>query len=134
MLGCGGGAIDFLGGMEDFEGEYGEAVDHEAGSFGMQRELGVELRERVEQIAVEVLGEVVAELVELVDGALAGGDGLVAGERVAGSVFAMPEIEVGAMLVKDELVEMGICEGARRGRVMPEERGVIVQADDLWGF
>jgi len=100
----------------------------------MQWEFGVERRKRVEEIAVEALGEIVAELVELIDGALAGGDGLVAGERVAGSVFAMPEIEVGAMLVKDELVEMGICDWAWRGRVMPEERGVIVQADDLWGF
>jgi hypothetical protein len=85
-------------------------------------------------MAIEMLGEIIAKLVELVDVALAGGDGLIAGERITGCVFAMPEIEVGTMLVKDELVEMGGCDWARSGGIMPEERGLIVQADDLWGF
>ena len=33
------GAVDFLFGVEDFEGEDGEAIDHEAGGFGVQRRI-----------------------------------------------------------------------------------------------
>jgi len=133
MLGCGGGAIDLFGGVKDFEREDGEAVDHQAGSFRVQRQIGVQRGKRGEQIAVDALGEVVAELIELVDGALAGGDGLVAGERIAGGVFAMPEIEVGAMLVEHELIKVRGGSWARSGGIVPEARGLVVQEDNVRG-
>jgi hypothetical protein len=134
MLGRGGRAVGLFGRVEDFERKDGEAIDHQAGSFRMQQEVGVERRERLEEIAIKALGEIVAELVELVNGAFAGGNGLIPGHGIAGGVFAMPEIEVGAMLVEDELVEVRGSDGTRRRGVVPEERGLIVQTDDLCGF
>ncbi len=58
-----------------------------------------------EESDVDLLGEVVAELVEAIDVVLDVDDGGVGGVGVAGFVFAVPEIVVGAMLVEDELVE-----------------------------
>ena len=105
LLVFGGGAVELLFGVEDLEREDGEAVDDQAGRLGVERRGGV-VRGRVSRRAmVDLLGEVVAALVEAVDGVLDVGDGVVGGDGVAGGVFAVPEVEVGAVLVEDELVE-----------------------------
>jgi len=107
-----GGAVKLLFGVEDLEGEDGEAIDDEAWGFGVERRgrvVGRELKEG----DVDLLGEVVAELVEAIDVVLDADDGVVGGVGVAGFVFAVPEIVVGAVLVEDELRER---RGGDRGR------------------
>ena len=99
------GAVDLLGGVEDFEGEDGEPVDDEAGGLGV--ELGGRKREvvgceEVEQRTVELFGEVVAALVGFVDAALDAGELGVGGIGAAGFVFGVPELEVGEVLAGDE--------------------------------
>ena len=100
-----------------------------------------------EQQAVHGLDQVVAALVERVDGVLDPGDGGVAGGGVAGLVFLVPEIEVGAVVGEGELEqEIGLAGVVvRRGRgesdargvagrglvPVPAQRGLVVQAGDL---
>jgi len=55
----------------------------------------------VEKGDVDLLGEVVAELVEAIDVVLDVDDGVIGGVGVAGGVFAVPEVVVGAMLIED---------------------------------
>lgn len=54
----------------------------------------------VEQKAVKLLYKIVTALVKGVNRAFNGGNGGVAGARVARLVLAVPEIEVGAVLMK----------------------------------
>ncbi len=70
-----------------------------------------------EQGAVDLLDEIVAELVEAVDGVLDLGDGGVSGIWIAGGVFLVPEVEVGAMLAYGQEVQRAGCLRQRgRGR------------------
>jgi len=117
--------------MEDLEREDGEAVDHEARSLGVLRSgVGWRGREAVQQGLVDLLGEVVAELVEAVNGTLGVGEARVGGERIAGLVFAVPEVEVGAVLVEDELLQRVPGLGRRCGGVMAVRRGEVVEVRD----
>ena len=100
LLVFGGGAMDLLFGVEYLEGEDGEAVDDEAGRLGVEGRGGVVGRDP-EESEVNLLGEVVAELVEAVDVVLDVDDGGVGGVGIAGGVFAVPEVVVGAMLIED---------------------------------
>ena len=96
----GGGAVELLFGVEDLEGEDGEAVDDEAGGLGVERGGGVVGRQDGHQFQegnVDLLGEVVAKLVEAVDVVLDLDDGGVGGVGVACIVFAVPEFKVGAV-------------------------------------
>lgn len=128
VLGC--GAVELLFGVEDFEGEDGEAVDDEAGRLGVQGRGGIGGRE-LEEGDVDLLGEVVAELVEAVDVVLDLDDGVVGGLGVACFVLAVPEVVVGAVLVEDELVEgRGWCWGWRRW-VMAVRGELVVEGDDV---
>jgi heptosyltransferase-3 len=137
VLVLGGGAVGFFFGVEDLESEDGEAVDDEAGRLRVQRRDGVEVEALLFYLGkkheVDLLGAVVAELVEAVDGVLDLGDGVIGGEWVAGLVFAVPEVEVGLVLVEHELGEGGVGPGCRRGRVVAVERGAVVQAEDAGG-
>ena len=72
----------------------------------------------MQQDDVDLLGEVVAALVEAIDVVLDLDDGGVGGVGVAGLVFAVPEIVVGTVLVEDEL-------GEGRGRDRSRRRGVV---------
>jgi len=101
-----GGAVQLLRGMEDPECEDGKAVDNQAGGFGVQRgRLQLWSRETIQQGPIDLLHEVVAELVQAVYRALGGGQRSVRGGGIAGLVLAVPEVEVGAVLVEDELIE-----------------------------
>ena len=102
VRGCGVGATGFLLGVEALEREDGEAVDHHAGRLGMQRRGLVLRRNAGEQEQVDLLGEVVAALVEVVDDVLVLGDVMVGGDGVADGVLVVPEVEVGAVLGEDE--------------------------------
>ena len=89
-------------GVEDAQGEDGEAVDDEAGGLGVERGGGV-LRGQVgEEPEVDLFDQVVAALVVAVDGVLYAGDVGVGGFGVAGFVLFVPEVEVLAMLGGDE--------------------------------
>ena len=107
LLVFGGGAMDLLSCVEDLEGEDGEAVDDEAGGLGVEGRGGVSGGD-FKQGDVDLLGEVVAALVEAVDVVLDLDDGGVGGVGVAGVVFTVPEVVVGSVLVEHEL-------GKRRG-------------------
>ncbi len=106
MLVLGGGAVELLLGVEDFEGDDGEPVDDEAGGFGVQGDGGVVGRE-LEEGGVDALDEIVAELIEAIDVVFDLDDGGVGGVGIASVVFAVPEVVVGLMLIEDELVEGG---------------------------
>jgi len=55
----------------------------------------------LEEGDVDLLGEVVATLIEAIDVVLDFDDGTVGGLGIAGGVFAVPEFVVGAVLVED---------------------------------
>ena len=76
---------------------------------------------------IDLLGEVVAQLIQAVDGVLGGGERGVRCERVAGLVLAVPEIEVGAMLVEDKLLQRVGGRGRRPGGVMAVGCGEVVK-------
>ena len=65
------------------------------------------VRHGLEEGDVDALDEVVAELVEVVDVAFDGDHGFASDVRGAGLVFGVPEVEVGTVLLEDELVESG---------------------------
>lgn len=98
--------MELLLGVEDLEGEDGEAVDDEAGGFGVERSGGMGGRE-LEEGGVDSLDEIIAELVEAIDVVFDLDDGGVGRVGIAGVVFAVPEVVVGLMLIEDELVEGG---------------------------
>jgi len=132
LLVFGGGAVDLLFGMEDLEGEDGETVDDETGRLGVKGRGGV-VRRKVQEGFVDDLGEVVAELVEAIDVVLDMNDGGVGGVGVAGFIFAVPEIVIGAVLVEDDLFERR-GGGGGRGRGVVAVRGeLVLQRDEVGG-
>lgn len=64
-------------------------------------------RDRREQRCIDALDKIVAALVGAIDGALDLGDDAVGCVGVACTVFQMPEIEVGAMQLKNNIVVAG---------------------------
>jgi hypothetical protein len=130
MFGC--GAVELLLGVEDLEGEDGEAVDDEAGGLGVEgsgRSFGCELEEG----DVDLLGEIVATLVEAIDVVFDLDDGVVGGAGVAGFVFAVPEVVVGLVLVEDKLFEGRAGVWGRDELAMPVRGGLVVKRDDVCG-
>jgi hypothetical protein len=137
----GGGAMGLLGGVVELEGEDGEAVEDEAGGFGVERRGGVLHSGCGEESAVEGFDQVVAFLVECIDGALEAGDAGVRGTGLADLVFFVPEIEVGAVMGEGEFNHVrgrrgGFGgRGSERGRrcevLVPAERGLVLQSRDL---
>ena len=124
--------MGLFGGMVDLQREDGEAVDDEAGRLGVQGSRGI-VRRKLQEGDVDLLGEVVAELVEAIDVVFDADDGGVGGVGVAGLVFAVPEIVVGAVLVEDELVE-GRGGGGGRGRGVVAVGGeLVVKGEDVGG-
>ena len=99
----GGGAIGLFAGVKELESEDGKAIEHHTGGFGVELR-GGELREMLKEPQVDLFDEVVALLVKAVDGALDGGDLGVGGEGIAGFVFFMPKVEVGAVLAGDQVL------------------------------
>jgi hypothetical protein len=88
------------------------------------------LHEAADEESVELLDEVVALLVEGVDGVLDVGDGGVGCCGVAGGVFLVPEVEVGAVLGDEQVVERRVCCGGLVGGGVPEGRCLFVEAED----
>ena len=98
-MGLGGsGAIGLLGGVVDLEREDGETVEDEAGGFGVERRIGTLLPGGSEEQAVDGFNQVVALLIECVDGALEVGDCGVRGIGLTNLVLLVPEVEVGAVM------------------------------------
>ena len=133
VFGRGAGAVGFFRGVENLEREDREPVDHEARGFGVERD-GLGLRGRgFEERDVDALDQVVAELVEGVDGVLDVDHGAAGGQRGTGLVFAVPEIEVGAVLVQDEGFERGAGGKEGLGGVVPVACGLVVELGDDGG-
>jgi len=126
-------AAGFLLGVEALESKDGEAVDHHAGRLGMQRRGLILRRDAGEEQQVDLFGQVIAALVEPVDGVFVLGDVVVGGQRVAGGVLVVPEVEVGAVLVEDEDVPAIVGRVAKERRVVPAGVGLVVQAEDVCG-
>ena len=80
----------------------------------MQRSL-FRLNGFAEQSAVDLLHKIIAQLVQTVDGMLDLGDGGVGRLRVAGRVFLVPQVEVGAMLLHGKHFEEVGCLKCRWG-------------------
>ena len=122
-------AVDLLRGVEEFERKDGEAVDDEAGGFGVERSGFVLRCGFKEECGVDLLDEVVAALVDGVDGVLDGGDGGVGGGGGAGVVFLMPEVEVGAVLGEDEVLEFA-GDGREGLAEVPARVGLVLHCED----
>ena len=94
----GGGAAGLLGGVVELEGEDREPVDDEAGGFGVERRGGVLRPGGGDQHPVHGFDQVVARLVEDVDGAFEPANAGVGGIGLADLVFLVPEVEVSAVM------------------------------------
>jgi hypothetical protein len=98
-MGLGGvGAAGLFGSVVELEREDGEAVEDEAGGFGVERRGRVLHASGGEQHTGHGFDQVVACLVEGVDGVLEPADAGVGGLGFADLVFHVPEIEVGAVM------------------------------------
>ena len=125
-----------LSGVESFKGEDGESIEDEAGCFGVQGGVGV-LLDGCEQEQIDLLDEVVAPLIEAVDGALDDGDDRVGGSGVARLIFLVPELEVGPVFEENESLEFaareGISGGIGRAAFVPPRGGLILQGREVSG-
>ena len=121
--------MDFFVGVVDLQREDGESIDDEAGSLGVERSFGILRTCELEQELVDLLDEIVALLVEAVDGVLDLGDAGVGDVGRARGVFFVPEVEVGQVLGADQGDEVG---GGGLGGVIavPEDVGFVVKAED----
>jgi hypothetical protein len=140
-MGLGGSvAMSLDAGVEHLEGEDGETVDDESGGLGVEWGGGLLVGKVGDEPLVELFDEVVAALVEAVDGVLDTSDLGVGGEGVASLVLFVPEIEVLAVLGGDESgkgVRLG--GGGRVGfgeevRLVPVDGEVFLQASYGGGF
>ncbi len=124
-----GWPMDLFIGVVDFQRKDGKPVDDEARSLRVERSVGVLLPCELEQKLVDLLDQVVALLIQAVDGVLDLRNAGVGGVRTAGGVFFVPEVEVGQVLRPDERDEVG---GRRFGGVVavPEHVGFVVEAEN----
>ena len=120
-------------GVVDAEGENGEAVDDEAGSFGVEGCGGVLGGEVGEQPLVHLFHQIVAALVEAVDGVLDLGEASVGGTGVASLVFFVPEVIVFAVLLRGQSEE-GVWFLRSMGRFVPGGGEAVVEAGDGSGL
>lgn len=130
----GGRAAGLLGGVEHFEREDGEAIEDEAGGFGVERGVSVLLASGLEKDVIDLLDKVVAGLIEDVDGTLDSGNAGIGGAGLAGFVFGMPEIEVGTVICEDRSKERRWRKCAGIGPwlgAVPAVGGLIVELRDF---
>ena len=72
----------------------------------------------------------IRDRIQAIDLVFDGGDAGVRGVGTAGRVFLVPEVEVGAVLVEDELLQRVPGLGRRCGGVMAVRRGEVVEVRD----
>ncbi len=119
MGGGGRGTLGLLAGVKELEREDGEPVEHHAGCLGVEFRVCC-LRQVAEEPFVDLFDEVVALLVEGIDGPFDAGNPGVRRQWIAGFVLFVPKGEVRAVLAADQIVErclkgsMGGC-----GREVP---------------
>lgn len=122
-----------LFGVKNLESEDGKPVDDETGTFGVQGSCRL-MGNLLKQGEIDLLGEIVAELVEAIDAVLDLGDGMVGSVRSPSLIFAVPEIVVGLVLIEDKVIK-GIVGLRRPGfRVMAVRSGLVVKRDDESGI
>lgn len=127
-------AIGLFLGVIELEREDREAIDHQTRRLGIERGRGVLRAGFFEQSAVYGFDEIVPALVKGVNISLHLRDAGVGGAWFACLVLLMPEIEVGAVMGKEEVVE-SFCAGCRgrSGIDMPVGGGAVVEASDVGG-
>ncbi len=116
----GGGPGDLLGRVKALEGKDGQAVEHGTGCLGVQRGGSGLQTGGTEQVLVDLLDEIVAALVEGINGMFNTGDLGVGGGGVAGAVFLVPEIEVRVVVSLDKCGETIFRRRLRCGGGVPE--------------
>ena len=121
--------MGFFGSVINLEREDGEPVDDQAGSLGVQRRGFVLGAGQLKQGEINLLDEIVAQLVQAVDGMLYVRDGGVRRIGRTGFIFLVPKVEVGMMLAHDKADE--IAATAFRRVDMPLGGGGILQVNDL---
>lgn len=133
----GGGSMGFGGGVVKLEREDGKPVDDETRGLGVEGR-GIVLRAGLgEEEVVDLLDQVVAGLVEAVNGVFDGGDGGVGGLWAAGVILLVPEVEVGVMVGEDESgEEAGMGIGRVRGGLVavPAICGLVLHPEDRVDF
>ena len=126
----GRGPMRLLMGVEDLQGEDRESVDDQPRGLGVERRRGI-LLNRLEQVPVDLLDEIVAPLIEGVDGSLHSRQCGVRRLRITRIVFAVPKIEVGAMLLEREVFQGGGRERISSLGEVPKLRGTSLQTGDV---
>ncbi len=116
--------------VEGFQSKDGQTVDDKP------RRLRVKWRNRVlldslKKQPIDLLHKIVAALVQPIDGALYAGDGAVGSLRVAGVILAVPQIEVGTMLLQDQVLEGRGRERVTAADEVPLLRGPPLQAENV---
>ncbi len=132
MLFCSRLPMRLLGGVKDLQGQDGEAVDDQSGRLRVERGGCILLTREPQQVLIDLFDQIVALLVEAVDGVLDLGDRVVGGVRAAGVVLLVPKIEVGAMLGQDQGVQ--VLRRRDRERIMvPGVIGIVMRAQNGCG-
>lgn len=127
------GPLGFFASVVDLQAKNRETIDDETRGFGMERgRIALELsrREPIHEGAVELFGEVIANLVGAVNAALDVSELGIAGAWRASFVFRVPKLEVSTMLAahkREELIGLGI---RFFFRVVPALSELVVEAYD----
>lgn len=131
------GPLHFLDGMKDLQSKNRKPVNDESGRLRMQ--LGVEIRqiERaqvIEQNHIAALGEIIAALVDSINGPFYFRKIVVSSLRGAGLIFRMPQFEIGQMLRDDSVQKFSIIfSGHGRLLLVPERGQAVVLLHDFFG-
>lgn len=133
MIFVGGSAIDFRRRVVQLQLQNRQPVDDQAGCFRVQRSFFVLRAGGVEEQPIDLFDEVVAPLIDRVDGVLDGGDCGILRAWIARLVFLMPQIEVGLVLSQHQRIQHGDG-GGKLQQAMPLGGGGIVQLEDGLGL
>lgn len=113
----------------NLQGDDREPVNDEAGSLGVQGCLEVLCACKQQEAFVDLLDQVVAKLVEAVDGVFDCGDGCVGGVGAAGGIFLMPKVIVGAVLCQNQVDKLSGLGGAD-AQMVPLAVRIVMCADN----
>lgn len=129
------GALGFFARVINLQRENRKPIDDESGRLGVEGRGGVGqdrmlILEPSQKSHVQLLGQVVAALVDAVDTTLDGGQLGVAGAGSAGLVFSVPELKVGLMLASNGIKPISESFWLGPGDLMPCAGELVLKFDD----